>query len=150
MDLNLLNVLDALLEEGSVMGAAERLHLSSPAVSRALGRLRKATGDDILVRTGHTMTPTPYALAIREDAHRLVRQARGSWPRPPWTTTICGTAGSTSNWAEGERVCPNSGPRRWATIPSSWSCGPATRARTLSICRPMRHSRTYWCPGAAV
>ncbi len=75
VDLNLLTVLDALLEEGSVMGAAGRLGLSSPAVSRTLGRLRKVTGDDLLVRTGHTMTPTPYALAIREDVHRLVRQA---------------------------------------------------------------------------
>ncbi|WP_086666660.1 LysR family transcriptional regulator [Lentzea kentuckyensis] len=74
-DLNLLTVLDALLEEGSVMGAAERLHLSSPAVSRTLGRIRKVTGDDILVRTGHSMTPTPYALAISEEVHRLVRQA---------------------------------------------------------------------------
>jgi DNA-binding transcriptional LysR family regulator len=76
VDLNLLTVLDALLEEGSVMGAADRLHLSSPAVSRTLGRLRAVTGDDILVRTGHSMTPTPYALAVREDVHRLVRQAR--------------------------------------------------------------------------
>ncbi|BCJ49957.1 LysR family transcriptional regulator [Actinoplanes sp. NBRC 14428] len=75
LDLNLLIALDALLEEGSVMGAAERLHLSSPAVSRTLGRLRKLTGDDILVRTGRTMMPTPYATAIREDVHRLVRQA---------------------------------------------------------------------------
>ncbi|WP_239072047.1 LysR family transcriptional regulator, partial [Amycolatopsis sp. SID8362] len=74
--MNLLTVFDALLEEGSVMGAAERLHLSSPAVSRTLGRLRKVTGDDILVRTGHTMAPTPYALSVREDVHRLVRQAR--------------------------------------------------------------------------
>ncbi|MCG8922407.1 LysR family transcriptional regulator [Lentzea sp. CC55] len=74
-DLNLLTVLDALLEEGSVMGAAQRLHLSSPAVSRTLGRIRKVTGDDILVRTGHTMTPTPYALAIADEVHRLVRQA---------------------------------------------------------------------------
>ncbi len=65
LDLNLLTVLDALLEEGSVMGAAERLRLSSPAVSRTLGRLRTVTGDDILVRTVHTMTPTPYAVAIR-------------------------------------------------------------------------------------
>ncbi|WP_328749178.1 LysR family transcriptional regulator [Streptomyces sp. NBC_00285] len=76
LDLNLLTVLDALLEEGSVMGAAERLHLSSPAVSRTLGRLRAVTGDDILVRTGHSMTPTPYAVSVREDVHRLVRQAR--------------------------------------------------------------------------
>lgn len=75
LDLNLLRVLDVLLEEGSVMGAADRLHLSSPAVSRTLRRLRAVTGDDILVRTGHSMTPTPYALAVREDVHRLVRQA---------------------------------------------------------------------------
>ncbi|GAA2629128.1 LysR family transcriptional regulator [Streptomyces vastus] len=75
LDLNLLTVLDALLEEGSVMGAARRLHLSSPAVSRTLGRLRAVTGDDILVRTGHSMAPTPYAVSVREDVARLVRQA---------------------------------------------------------------------------
>ncbi|MEU8611752.1 LysR family transcriptional regulator [Actinoplanes sp. NPDC048791] len=75
VDLNLLTALDALLEERSVMGAAERLHLSSPAVSRTLGRLRKLTGDDILVRTGRSMTPTPYALAIRDDVRHLIRRA---------------------------------------------------------------------------
>ncbi|MFG3265384.1 MULTISPECIES: LysR family transcriptional regulator [Streptomyces] len=75
LDLNLLTVLDALLEEGSVGGAAQRLHLSSPAVSRTLGRLRAVTGDDILVRTGHSMAPTPYAVSVREEVHRLVRQA---------------------------------------------------------------------------
>ena len=75
LDLNLLTALDALLTEGSVMGAANRLHLSSPAVSRSLGRIRRLTGDDILVRTGRTMTPTPYALAIREQVSQLVQQA---------------------------------------------------------------------------
>lgn len=76
LDLNLLTVLDALLEEGSVLGAADRLRLSSPAVSRSLGRIRRLTGDDILVRTGRTMTPTPYALAVRDQVGDLVRQAR--------------------------------------------------------------------------
>ena len=75
LDLNLLTVLDALLTEGSVMGAADRLHLSSPAVSRSLGRIRKLTGDDILVRTGRTMTPTPYAVAIRDRVSGLVQAA---------------------------------------------------------------------------
>ena len=75
LDLNLLVALDALLEENSVTGAAIRLRLSPPAVSRTLGRLRKLTGDDILVRTGRTMTPTPYALAVREHVSELVRQA---------------------------------------------------------------------------
>jgi len=75
VDLNLLIVLNALLEEGSVMGAAERLHLSSPAISRSLARLRKLTGDDILVRAGNTMVPTPYARAIQDDVGLLLRQA---------------------------------------------------------------------------
>lgn len=74
-DLNLLIVLDALLEEGSVGGAADRLHLSSPAVSRALGRIRRTTGDQILVRTGRTMTPTPHALRVQAQVHALVAQA---------------------------------------------------------------------------
>jgi DNA-binding transcriptional LysR family regulator len=43
LDFNLLNALDALLEEGSVAGAAARLHLSQPAMSRTLGRIREVT-----------------------------------------------------------------------------------------------------------
>ncbi|WP_199565561.1 LysR family transcriptional regulator [Spongiactinospora rosea] len=77
MDLNLLTALDALLEENSVAGAAERLNLSAPAMSRTLGRIRRIMGDQILVRTGRTMIPTPHALAIRDEVHHLVQQARG-------------------------------------------------------------------------
>jgi DNA-binding transcriptional LysR family regulator len=76
LDLNLLAALDALLEEGSVGAAADRLYVTSPAMSRTLGRIRKATGDQILVRTGRTMTPTPYALAVRAHVHDLVQQAQ--------------------------------------------------------------------------
>jgi len=77
LDLNLLTALDALLEENSVAGAAERLNLSAPAMSRTLGRIRRITGDQILVRTGRTMVPTPHALAIRGEVHDLVQRARG-------------------------------------------------------------------------
>ena len=76
VDLNLLLALDALLEENSVAAAAQRLHLSSPAVSRTLSRIRDATGDDILVRNGRTMAPTPYATAIRDEVRAVVQQAR--------------------------------------------------------------------------
>ncbi|KOG52883.1 LysR family transcriptional regulator [Streptomyces griseoflavus] len=76
LDLNLLAALDALLEEGSVAGAAERLHVTAPAMSRSLGRIRRTTGDQILVRTGRTMTPTPYAIAVREQVHELLRQVQ--------------------------------------------------------------------------
>jgi DNA-binding transcriptional LysR family regulator len=61
LDLNLLIALDALLDERSVGAAADRLHFSQPAMSRTLGRIRRATGDEILVRSGRSMLPTPYA-----------------------------------------------------------------------------------------
>jgi DNA-binding transcriptional LysR family regulator len=75
VDLNLLIALDALLEENSVAAAADRLHLSPPAMSRTLSRIRRATGDDILVRAGRAMTPTPRALELREETRELVRRA---------------------------------------------------------------------------
>jgi DNA-binding transcriptional LysR family regulator len=75
VDLNLLIALDALLEENSVAAAADRLHLSPPAMSRTLSRIRRATGDDILVRAGRTMIPTPRALELREETRELVRRA---------------------------------------------------------------------------
>ncbi|VVJ23181.1 Uncharacterised protein [Amycolatopsis camponoti] len=75
VDLNLLTALDALLEENSVQAAADRLHLTPPAMSRTLARIRATTGDDILVRTGRTMTPTPRALAMRDEVRTLVARA---------------------------------------------------------------------------
>ena len=63
-DLNLLRVLDALLRERNVSRAAERLSLSQPAVSNALGRLRELLDDPLLVRVGRAMQPTPRALAL--------------------------------------------------------------------------------------
>jgi DNA-binding transcriptional LysR family regulator len=74
-DLNLLVGLDALLEEGSVTGAAERLHLSVPAMSRQLARIRRATGDQIMTRSGRGLVPTPFALALQPDVRRLLEQA---------------------------------------------------------------------------
>jgi DNA-binding transcriptional LysR family regulator len=74
-DLNLLVTLDVLLAEGSVAGAARRLHLSASAMSRALARLRDATGDPLLVRAGRGLVPTPRALELRQRVAGLVEQA---------------------------------------------------------------------------
>ena len=74
-DLNLLLTLNVLLEEGSVAGAARRLKLSPSAMSRALARLRRATGDPLLVRAGRALVPTPRARALREQVGRLVEEA---------------------------------------------------------------------------
>ena len=65
VDWNLLEALDVLLAEGSVTAAAERLHLSMPATSRTLARIRRAFDDPILVRAGRGLVPTPRALAIQ-------------------------------------------------------------------------------------
>ena len=45
LDLNLLVTLDVLIQEGSVVGAARRLNLNTPAMSRSLARIREAVGD---------------------------------------------------------------------------------------------------------
>lgn len=74
-DLNLLVTLDVLLAEGSVARAARRLRLSPSAMSRALARLRKTTGDPLLVRAGRGLVPTPRALALREPVGQLVQEA---------------------------------------------------------------------------
>ncbi|MEU0175815.1 LysR family transcriptional regulator [Streptomyces massasporeus] len=82
LDLNLLVALDVLLEEQSVGGAARRLHLSEPAMSRTLGRIRKALGDPVLVRAGRRMVPTPRALAVRAEVSAVVERARALFTPP--------------------------------------------------------------------
>ena len=76
VDLNLLSALDVLLAEGSVIGAARRLGLSSSAMCRKLVRLRRATGDPLLVRAGRGLMPTPHAIALRDRVHSLTLEAR--------------------------------------------------------------------------
>lgn len=72
-DLNLLVTLDVLLAEGSVARAARRLRLSPSAMSRALARLREATGDPLLVRAGRGLVPTPRAIELRGRVSQIVQ-----------------------------------------------------------------------------
>ncbi|MGT2532073.1 LysR family transcriptional regulator [Streptomyces nojiriensis] len=74
MDLNLLRVLDALLQDNSVTRAAERLGTSPAAVSRTLARLRRTVGDPLLVRAGQGLVPTPRATELREEVASLLRR----------------------------------------------------------------------------
>ncbi|MEW9552093.1 LysR family transcriptional regulator [Nonomuraea sp. NPDC050783] len=67
-DLNLLLALDALLQERNVSRAAQRLGLSQPTVSAALGRLRRHFDDELLHRTGNHYTLTPLAERLTEQA----------------------------------------------------------------------------------
>lgn len=77
-DLNLLKVLDALLCQRSTVKDGDRVGLSQPVVSSALGRLRLAFADPLLVRDGQRMRPTEFALSlaqILENSGRLLNPA---------------------------------------------------------------------------
>ncbi|HSN28691.1 MAG TPA: LysR family transcriptional regulator [Kofleriaceae bacterium] len=78
IDLNLLVVLDAVLAERSVARAAARLHVTSPAVSNALARLRAVIGDPIVTRSGRGIVPTPRALALAPAVTRALRDIEGA------------------------------------------------------------------------
>ena len=67
IDLNLLVVFETVYNEGSISGAARTLHLSQPAVSHALRRLRDVYADPLFIRQGKRMTATPLARQIRPD-----------------------------------------------------------------------------------
>lgn len=73
-DLNLLIVFDAVFRERNVSKAAKQLHLSQPAVSGALSRLRDATKDQLFIRTRGGMIPTKRAVELSEP----VRQGLGA------------------------------------------------------------------------
>ncbi|SHN15302.1 LysR family transcriptional regulator [Cryptosporangium aurantiacum] len=64
VDLNLLRTLQALLQERSVTRAAQRLRLSQPATSAALGRLRRHFNDELLTRVGNAYRLTPLATEL--------------------------------------------------------------------------------------
>jgi len=64
IDLNLLVIFDALIEERNVTRAAQRVALSQPAFSNALSRLRHHLKDDLFIRRPEGMIPTPRALEI--------------------------------------------------------------------------------------
>ncbi|MFL6699877.1 MAG: LysR family transcriptional regulator [Vitreoscilla sp.] len=61
LDLNLLRVFDAVMAEGSLTRAAERLAMTQPAASHALKRLHGAVGEDLFHRTAFGMRPTARA-----------------------------------------------------------------------------------------
>jgi len=73
-DLNLLRVFDALMRERSATRAGDMIGLSQPAVSNALNRLRHALGDELFVRRGNDMLPTPRAETIAERVRDALAQ----------------------------------------------------------------------------
>lgn len=85
IDLNLLVSLDVLLAEANVTRAAERLHLTQPAVSTQLARLRQIFNDPLLLpaHRGRGMTRSPRALELMEPLNAVLKQLEGVVRRQP-------------------------------------------------------------------
>ena len=79
IDLNLLVVFDAIYAERNLTRASEILHITQPAVSNALGRLRKTFDDPLFVRTSAGMSPTPVAknVIVPRCSRRGLRRGGG-------------------------------------------------------------------------
>lgn len=65
IDVNLIVVLDAILNEMNLTRAGDAIGMSQPAVSGALARLRTQFNDPLLVRNGKVFEPTERALELR-------------------------------------------------------------------------------------
>lgn len=73
IDLNLFRVMDAVHEHGGISGAARHLHLSQPAVSHALARLRQLWDDPLFVRQGNSMVPTELTRRVIGEVQAHLR-----------------------------------------------------------------------------
>ncbi|MGW1668099.1 LysR family transcriptional regulator [Streptomyces sp. NPDC002324] len=83
IDLNLLPLLAALLEHRSVTRAARAVGLTQPAMSNALQRLRRALGDELLVRVGREYVLTARAGALAGPVGLILETASSQVLRPP-------------------------------------------------------------------
>ena len=79
LDLNLLRVFDAIYTNRSVTIASSTLHLTQPAVSKQLSRLREIFADPLFVRTVEGMAPTPRAEALAGPIHRALIDVRSAF-----------------------------------------------------------------------
>jgi DNA-binding transcriptional LysR family regulator len=72
IDLNLLTVFDAVMQEGNLTRAANKIGMSQPAVSDAVSRLRHVLKDELFIRTSHGMKPTPRAQQYAGQVKRIL------------------------------------------------------------------------------
>lgn len=81
MDLNLFRIFAAIYRANSLTEAARDLHLSQPAVSNALARLREHFDDPLFVRRGRSIAATPFADTIAEDVQSALSVLQDSLHR---------------------------------------------------------------------
>jgi DNA-binding transcriptional LysR family regulator len=72
LDGHLLQLLLAVLEEGSITRAAQRLGVTQSAVSHSLDKLRGIVGDPLFVKSGRGIVPTAHAHALAARARVML------------------------------------------------------------------------------
>lgn len=82
LDLNLLVLFDAVMQERNVTRAARRLFLTQSAVSNAMARLRLQLGDELFVRGAGRLRPTPRALELAPVVHGLLDELKRTLDPP--------------------------------------------------------------------
>jgi DNA-binding transcriptional LysR family regulator len=82
-DLNLLITLDALLHERNISRAAEKLHISQPAMSAALRKLREYFNDSLLLRVGRNLELTPHGLSLVEPVREALLRIKSTLDTQP-------------------------------------------------------------------
>lgn len=78
LDLNLLHVFDTICREGNLTRAAQALHLTQPAISHSLARLRSHFNDPLFIRQGSQMVPTPLARRLLQSMRPGLEQIRNA------------------------------------------------------------------------
>jgi len=81
VDLNLLTVFDAVMAEGNMSRAADKIGMSQPALSVAMSRFRDRVGDELFVRSGHGVRPTPRAKELAGPVRRALDIIGGALER---------------------------------------------------------------------
>ena len=76
INLNLLVFFEALYQEENLTAAAERINVSQPAMSNALSRLRAVFNDQLFVRSGYHMVPTPRAQRLAPSVLEALARVR--------------------------------------------------------------------------
>jgi len=74
IDLNLLVVFNALVEEKSVSKAADKLNIGQSAMSHSLSRLRDLLSDPLFERQGHIMVPSQKAIELTPVIASILNQ----------------------------------------------------------------------------
>lgn len=76
LDLNLMVIFDAIMQEQSITAASDRLAMTQPSVSNAVSRMRHAWNDPLFVKHGRGIRPTPYAIRLWDDISQPLESIR--------------------------------------------------------------------------